>query len=75
MKALVAGSTGAIGSLLLSRLLTDDRFAEIIAITRRPLTIQSPKLKELKIDSLEDLTSINIVNNIDVYFLLPRHNH
>lgn len=68
MKALVAGSTGAIGSLLLSRLLTDDRFAEIIAITRRPLTIQSAKLKELKIDSLKDLTSLNFENNIDVIF-------
>lgn len=68
MKALIAGSTGAIGALLLTRLLADNRFSEVIAITRRPLAIQSPKLKELKINLLEDLRKIDVINNIDVVF-------
>lgn len=63
MKALIAGSTGAIGSQLLAELCKDARFTEIIAITRRPLTIQSLKLKELRIDSLDDLRTIKPLAN------------
>lgn len=58
MKALLAGATGAIGSQLLAELCSDERFNEIVAITRRPLAIRSPKLTELRIGSLEDLDTI-----------------
>lgn len=63
MKALLAGSTGAIGSLLLAELCKDARFTEIIAITRRPLAIQSPKLHELRINFLDDLRDIKPLAN------------
>jgi uncharacterized protein YbjT (DUF2867 family) len=63
MKALLAGATGAIGSLLLAELCKDERFTEIVAITRRPLAIESPKLKELSIDSLDDLKAIKPIPN------------
>jgi uncharacterized protein YbjT (DUF2867 family) len=82
MKILIAGSTGAIGSLLLTKTLADSRFTEILAITRRPLGIKSPKLTEVLIASLEDLketpfkktslkkTSLKKtqISNIDVLF-------
>lgn len=76
MKVLIAGATGAIGSLLLEELCKDERFHQIIAITRRDLALQSKKLKELKIKSLSDLLNIDgdpnfdkqDLDNIDVLF-------
>jgi uncharacterized protein YbjT (DUF2867 family) len=42
--ALLAGSTGLIGSQLLELLLADDRYSKVIAISRRPLSVQNHKL-------------------------------
>jgi uncharacterized protein YbjT (DUF2867 family) len=42
--ALVAGSTGLIGSQLLEILLSDSYYDKVIAPTRKPLDIQHPKL-------------------------------
>lgn len=42
--ALVAGSTGLIGSQLLDLLLQDGRYEKVIAISRKPLSIQQDKL-------------------------------
>lgn len=42
--ALVAGSTGLIGSQLLDLLLHDSRYEKVIAISRKPLSIQHDKL-------------------------------
>ncbi|SKC78211.1 oxidoreductase [Ohtaekwangia koreensis] len=48
--ALIAGSTGLIGSQLLQRLLESDRYTQVIALTRQDLPHQHPKLTQLKID-------------------------
>jgi uncharacterized protein YbjT (DUF2867 family) len=42
--ALIAGSTGLIGSQLLELILNDDRYSKVIAISRRKLEIPNPKL-------------------------------
>lgn len=42
--ALVAGSTGLIGGQLLNLLISDNRYAKVIAISRKPLSIQQDKL-------------------------------
>lgn len=46
-KALVLGATGFVGSYLLEDLLRDSTYGEVVAITRKPLEIQNPKLKNI----------------------------
>ena len=48
--ALIAGYTGLIGSQLLSILLESDNYDKVIAIGRRNLDIQHPKLIQQKVD-------------------------
>ena len=48
--ALIAGYTGLIGSQLLTELLESDHYKKVIAIGRRSLDIQHPKLFQQKID-------------------------
>ncbi|MGB3180518.1 MAG: oxidoreductase [Cyclobacteriaceae bacterium] len=48
--ALIAGSTGLIGSHLLQQLLADPVYDQIIAVTRRPLQESHPKLREEIVD-------------------------
>ena len=45
MKALVIGATGATGRDLVNQLLTDKDYDEVNVFVRRPLTVESPKLK------------------------------
>src|SRR5437870_13375898 len=54
--ALLAGSTGLIGSQLLQLLLNDDHYSSIIAISRKPLSITHAKLNNL-ICELRDLSN------------------
>lgn len=49
-KALIAGATGLIGGHLLEKLLADNTYAEVIAIVRKPLDIQHPKLNQRVVD-------------------------
>ena len=42
--ALIAGSTGLIGSLLLPKLLASPEYERVVAVTRRPLDLSHPKL-------------------------------
>lgn len=44
--ALIAGATGAVGALLLERLLADGRYASVKVLSRRPLRKNHPKLHE-----------------------------
>jgi uncharacterized protein YbjT (DUF2867 family) len=53
-KAIVFGATGFIGSHLLSDLLDDPDYAQIIGVVRRPLTLSHPKLTVL----IGDLASL-----------------
>lgn len=48
--ALIAGSTGLIGSQLLQLLLTDDYYTSVKAISRNPLAITHPKLENIVLD-------------------------
>lgn len=48
--ALIAGSTGLIGSQLLQRLLNDDYYASVKAISRKPLEITHPRLENIVLD-------------------------
>jgi uncharacterized protein YbjT (DUF2867 family) len=54
--ALLAGSTGLIGSQLLGLLLTDDHYSSVTAISRKPLSVTSPKLINL-VCELHDLSN------------------
>jgi uncharacterized protein YbjT (DUF2867 family) len=53
--ALVAGSSGLIGSQLLNLLLEDSRYGRIIAISRKPIELAHPKLENvvLEFDQLQ----------------------
>ncbi|MCB0487189.1 MAG: oxidoreductase [Cyclobacteriaceae bacterium] len=48
--ALVAGSTGLIGNLLINTLTEHDQYHQIKCLTRRPLDIQSQKIEEIRTD-------------------------
>ena len=54
--ALLAGSTGLIGSQLLELLLNDSRYASVIAISRKPIANTNPKLINL-VCGLHDLSN------------------
>jgi uncharacterized protein YbjT (DUF2867 family) len=49
-KALIAGSTGLVGSQLLKLLLDSDRYGSVVALTRTELSITHPKLIQVRID-------------------------
>jgi uncharacterized protein YbjT (DUF2867 family) len=55
--ALIAGSTGLIGSLLLPRLLDSAGYGRVVAITRRPLGLAHPKLSN-PLSDLEQLGAL-----------------
>ena len=46
MKAIILGSTGLTGSLLLAQLLKDDRYSEVALISRKSSGVQHPKVTE-----------------------------
>jgi uncharacterized protein YbjT (DUF2867 family) len=48
--ALVAGSTGLIGKQLVNLLVVDPLYDSVIALSRKPLDIRHPKLKNLIVD-------------------------
>jgi uncharacterized protein YbjT (DUF2867 family) len=49
---LIAGPTGLIGRTTLTMALADDRFQRVIALTRRPVGIDRPKLEEWRHEDL-----------------------
>ena len=51
--AIILGATGLTGSILLERLLTDDRYDGIKVFTRKPLGIKHKKLLEIPANLLE----------------------
>ena len=46
-KAIILGGSGLVGQALLQLILADNRYNEIIAIGRKPLNIDNPKLKQV----------------------------
>jgi uncharacterized protein YbjT (DUF2867 family) len=65
--ALVAGSTGLIGSQLLRRLLADARFDRVSVLVRRPLAQAHPKLTAIVTD-FDDLESLGSALQADDVF-------
>ena len=57
--AILAGTTGMIGSILLELLLMDEGYSNVIALSRKPLVVTHPKLKNFVIDfdALEDYSA------------------
>lgn len=53
--ALLAGASGLTGNVLLRRLLGDDTFVRVLALSRRPLPLEHPRLANriLRFDELE----------------------
>ncbi len=51
--ALIAGSTGLIGSQLLDLLLEDNSYSKIIALSRKPLAISHPKMENIVTEANE----------------------
>jgi uncharacterized protein YbjT (DUF2867 family) len=50
MTAVIAGTTGLIGSQLLELLLQDPYYTNVIALSRKPLALANSKLKNLVVD-------------------------
>lgn len=49
-KAILLGATGLIGADLLNKLIADPHYAEVLAISRKAIHINNPKLKQLVVD-------------------------
>lgn len=48
--ALVAGTTGLVGSQVLALLLQDESYDRVVALSRKPLSVVHPKLQNLVLD-------------------------
>lgn len=68
--ALIAGSTGLIGKQLLELLLEDSAYVKVIAISRRPLSIQHAKLENVVVDFDSLNTHSNLLKADDVFCCL-----
>lgn len=62
--ALIAGYTGLVGKELLQLLLASDKYDKVIAVGRRKLGLENPKLKEL----IVDFDNFSIDENINDVF-------
>lgn len=68
MIAVIAGSTGLVGSLLISKLLTDKAITQVISVTRKSLGVNDPKLKEIILSDFSTLLDYKDELRGDVYF-------
>jgi uncharacterized protein YbjT (DUF2867 family) len=66
--AVIAGSTGLVGALLLSKLLRDKATTQVISVTRKPLGFEDPKLKEVIIPDFNNLMDHKDEIKGDIYF-------
>lgn len=68
MIAVITGSTGLVGSLLLSKLLQDKATTQVISVTRKSLGLNNPKLKEVIVPDFANLIEHKDEMKGDVYF-------
>lgn len=68
MKAVIAGATGLVGSFVLQKLLDNPQVSEVIALTRRTLSLQSPKLKPVLIKDFSQMANMQSQLKGDIYF-------
>ena len=58
IKAIVTGASGMVGEGVLDVCLQDPRVSEVLALTRKPLGLQHPKLREVIHADFYDLSSV-----------------
>ncbi len=68
MIAVISGATGLVGSLLVNKLLIDNDITQVISVSRNSLHIENPKLKEIIITTLSDLSLHQSELQGDIYF-------
>ncbi len=68
MIAVIIGSTGLVGSVLLQKLLSDNEIQQVISVSRRSVLIDNKKLKEIIISDLSDLPDHQNALKGDIYF-------
>ncbi len=61
MKLLITGATGMVGSELLRQALADNTVSAVVALTRRALDIQHPKLKTVIHKDFRDYTAVSFL--------------
>lgn len=66
-KALILGATGLIGKHLLNLLLKEDVYNNVYVISRRPISVEHPKLIQV-VGELEDLTLYSQYFQVDDIF-------
>jgi len=57
MKAIIAGSSGMIGNLVLTNCLNADKTTEVISLVRKPTGLTHKKLIEIVIEDFEDFST------------------
>jgi len=65
--ALIAGATGLVGNSLLKQLLENDQYDKVIAITRKPLLVSHPKLRQQQLD-FDQIGTLNPGFQVDDVF-------
>ncbi len=68
MTAVVFGATGLVGIELVKQLLDNRDYSNVIAVTRRQLSISDPKLEELIVDDFSTLPELEDKLKASVYF-------
>jgi len=67
MKAIIIGSTGLVGNLILQEILHDNDFSEVRIFVRKPTGIVNQKLKEI-VTPLKDIDALSSEMKGDVLF-------
>ena len=68
MIAVISGATGLTGSILVGKLLLDGEISQVISVSRNPLGVKSPKLKEIFIPELSEMSRHQAELKGDIYF-------
>ncbi len=68
MIAVISGTTGLTGALLLSKLLSDSFITQVISVTRKSLEQTHPKLKEVIVPDFSKLSDYKEQLKGDIYF-------
>lgn len=68
--AVIVGSTGLVGTHLLDRLITDDRYGRIVLLTRKQHKLESPKIETIITDFSSDQLLKDSIEGDEVYCCL-----
>lgn len=68
MKAVIIGATGLVGNALMHTLLKDASCSQVVAITRKDLKLENPKLQQIIINSLDEINMIENQIEGDAFF-------